>query len=195
MKTKLISTVAAASMVMLFALPANVDAQSRGSRSRGPVVAQRGPAPRAVARPPVRIQNVRPVVRVSRPPVRVYRPPVRSSFSLGFSYGYPAYGYGYGSGYPAYGYGYSNRYPYPSGGYYGARPYGALRIVDAPRSAAVYADGYYVGIVDDFDGIFQSLDLTTGPHQIEVRVPGYPSIVADVYIQPGRTLTFRARMQ
>ena len=57
----------------------------------------------------------------------------------------------------------------------------------------MFADGYYVGIVNDFDGVFQHLNLEAGPHRIEVRVPGYDDAVEfDVFIQPGRTITFRA---
>jgi hypothetical protein len=68
-----------------------------------------------------------------------------------------------------------------------------LRITDAPRDAQVFADGYYVGIVDDFDGVFQHLNLEAGPHHIEVRFPGYAdAIVFEVVIQPGRTITYRA---
>ena len=38
-----------------------------------------------------------------------------------------------------------------------------------PRDAAVYVDGYYAGIVDDFDGVFQRLTLEVGPHRIELE--------------------------
>jgi hypothetical protein len=95
----------------------------------------------------------------------------------------------YGSG-GAYPYGYTPR------GYFDPIPgrlYGGLRITDAPHEAQVFADGYYVGIVDDFDGVFQHLNLEAGPHHIEVRLPGYNDAVEfDVAIQPGRTTTFRA---
>jgi len=56
----------------------------------------------------------------------------------------------------------------------------------------VFADGYYVGIVNDFDGIFQHLNLEAGPHQIEIRDPNLPPIAFDVVIQPGQTITYRA---
>jgi hypothetical protein len=129
----------------------------------------------------------RPVViipRVVRPRVVTvvpYRPYFyRPRLSLGVLYGS-------GGAYP---YGYTPR------GYYDPIPgrlYGGLRIKDAPHEAQVFADGYYVGIVDDFDGVFQHLNLEAGPHSIEVRVPGIDeAITFDVVIQPGRTITYRA---
>ena len=37
--------------------------------------------------------------------------------------------------------------------------YGDVRLMVRPRDAAVYVDGYYAGVVDDFDGVFQRLTL------------------------------------
>jgi hypothetical protein len=94
--------------------------------------------------------------------------------------------YGAGGAYP---YGYTPR------GYYDpivGRAYGGLRITGASHIAQIFADGYYVGIADDFDGVFQHLNLEAGPHQIEIREPGLQPIAFDVMIQPGRTITFRA---
>jgi PEGA domain len=109
-----------------------------------------------------------------------YRPYVyHPSFSLGVYYGSGGY-------YP---YGYTPR------GYYEpipGRPYGGVRITGAPRDARVFADGYFVGIVDDFDGIFQHINLEAGPHHIEVEWGGYQPIAFDVYVRPGETTTFRA---
>ena len=129
-----------------------------------------------------------------------YRPYVyRPRFSLPRSYSYP-YGYTYPYGYSPYGYSpyayspYGYGYPAPPG-YINAvpgRPYGGVRIEGAPRDGAVYADGYYVGIVDDFDGAFQHMNLDAGPHRIEIRAPGYPPVEFDVNVQPGQTITYRA---
>jgi hypothetical protein len=143
---------------------------------------------------------------IGRAPYRssyYYRPYYRPGISVGFYAGYPFYGYGYyGSPYGYYSrpygyYGYPYAYGYPAGygyggyGYGGA--YGGVRIQGAPPDAEVLADGYYVGIVDDFDGVFQRLELTPGAHSIEVRAPGLPPTAFDVNIQPGRTVTFHVR--
>lgn len=132
------------------------------------------------------------VPRYNRGPARIiqprivtvvpYRPYVyRPSWSLGEFYGSNGY-YPYGATPRAY---YD---PIPG------RPYGGLRITDMPRDAQVFADGYYVGIVNDFDGVFQHLNLEAGPHHIEILLPGGydPPVAFDVYIEPGRTTTYRA---
>ena len=111
-----------------------------------------------------------------------YRPYVyRPRFGIGVYYGT-------GGSYP---YGYTPR------GYYDPIPgriYGGLRIVDAPREAQVFADGYYIGIVNDFDGVFQHANLEAGSHRIEIEAPGLEPVEFDVMIQPGRTITFNAEM-
>ncbi len=111
-------------------------------------------------------------------------------------YGYRPYGYRSGWSVDLYfgrPYGYADR-PY---GYYSLAPgyvYGSLRIVDAPRNAQVFVDGYYAGVVDEYDGVFQHLNLEPGAHHIEIEVdPGSAPIAFDVRIEPGRTMTFHAR--
>jgi len=122
-----------------------------------------------------------------------YRPYYGYSGYYGYPYGYYPYGFGlsfgFGYGYPGYGYGYG--YPYGGGGYV-VNSYGGVRIEGGPRDAAVYADGYYVGTVDDFDGSFQKLNLEPGAHHIEVaRQGGAPPASVDVNIHPGQTVTYR----
>ena len=124
-----------------------------------------------------------------------YGYPYRSGFSIGigvgFGYGYPYYGYPY-YGYPyAYG-GYPYAYGYP-GGYvaYGGSAYGGIRIEGAVRNAEVYVDGGFAGIVDNFDGTFQRLQLEPGTHSVEIRAPGVPPLNYDVNVQPGQTMTLR----
>mgnify|MGYP002784449151 CR=1 FL=1 len=101
-------------------------------------------------------------------------------------YGYPAYGaFGNGWGMP-YGYGYSG---------YSGNPYGGVRIDLPQRQAEVFVDGYFVGTVDNFDGVRQQANLEAGPHRIEVRDPDHQSLSFDVNVQPGRTVTYRGSMR
>ncbi len=120
------------------------------------------------------------------------------SFGVGFGHG-PLYAHVGYSGYGPYHYG----FPYYGSAYYGTGVYaynaadaytGFLRLKVRPRYAQVYADGYFVGIVNDFDGIFQRLRLEEGPHTIEIRHPGYESMQLDVLIVPGEKVTFEGDM-
>lgn len=110
----------------------------------------------------------------------------------------PSYWYwaplGWGVGYWSY---YDPFYagPYGYGGYgYGpdARYYddtGSVRLKVTPREAQVLVDGYFVGVVDDFDGTFQRLRLEEGPHTIQVRLAGFQPLDFPVYVTIDRTLT------
>ena len=183
---------AASAATLVAASPSPAAAQRRGAPGRaasGPVVGHAVPRTRI---------GPRGIVPRGVAPYRPYFYGPR--YSLGFYYGYPYgyYGYPYSYGYaPFYGYapyGYPGYgYALPPAGYYApvaGRAYGGVRIVDGPPDAEVYADGYYVGIVDDFDGVFQHLNLTAGPHHIEIRAPGWPASVAfDVNVPPGQTLS------
>jgi hypothetical protein len=70
---------------------------------------------------------------------------------------------------------------------------GGVRVLGAPRSAQVFVDGAYAGIVDDYDGTFQQLNLEAGANHIEVRAPGVPPLQYDVNVQPGQTLQVHVR--
>jgi len=105
------------------------------------------------------------------------------NFSIYFGIGN---GYLYGSPYAGRVYGYAGPRSYGSRVYYGD-----LRLQVRPRNAAVYVDGYYAGIVDDFDGVFQRLTLEVGPHEIELDAPGLAPQVFDVYVDPAQTVNLR----
>jgi PEGA domain len=49
----------------------------------------------------------------------------------------------------------------------------AVRLLVTPKTASVYVDGYYAGVVDDFDGVMQSLPLSPGGHDITLFLEGY----------------------
>jgi hypothetical protein len=74
------------------------------------------------------------------------------------------------------------RYPYA---YYGRYDDEASVRIEVPqRETEVYVDGYYAGIVDDFDGIFQRLRVEPGEHEIGLYLPGHATLIERVYLQP-----------
>jgi len=158
-----------------------------------------------------------PRVAVPRPPdvpiggswqTRQYYPPAYYDRWIRHNYrwsplSYAPWGLIYGSA------GYSN-YGYYSYGGHGAWPYGVgqwpwdrssaydtggIRLRVRPRDAQVFVNGYYAGLVDDFDGNFQQLRLEQGGHKIEVRMPGFENLQLDVHVQPNRTITIREELR
>lgn len=126
---------------------------------------------------------------------RYYDPWGYGGFGLGYFYYSP---WAWSPGY-SYGYGYGGA---PYGGYYAGQHYGAgdfdtgsVKLKVKPRDAEVFVDGYYAGVVDDFDGALQSLKLDAGAHTIEIRKPGLESLRFDVRVQPERSITFRGEMK
>jgi len=113
-----------------------------------------------------------------------YSPYGFGGYGLDPGFGFPYYGdptdpYAYGAGYGSY----SNRV-------YSGQGQGALKLKVKPRDAKVYVDGYYVGLVNQFDGMLQKLSLNGGSHKVEVKADGYETAEFDVLITPGQTLTF-----
>jgi hypothetical protein len=70
-------------------------------------------------------------------------------------------------------------------------PSGSLRLNVEPKTAQVFVDGYYAGVVDDFSGRFQRLNVRLGPHHVEVRAPGYEPLHLDVNIVSHHTMVYR----
>ena len=64
-----------------------------------------------------------------------------------------------------------------------------------PGDAQVYVDGYFSGLVDDFDGMFQKLNLEVGVHHIEVRADGYETLALDVRIEFDQTVTYKGELK
>ena len=146
-------------------------------------------------------------------------------YGYGYGYGYPWYPYGFGLsvafGYPygpyggCCGYGYGGYHHGHTGGY--AQPYdpdddaqadqqasqpavrrvptGSVRLRANPKEARVYVDGALVGIVDDFDGLTDHLQIAAGTHQLELRAPGFESYTTDISVRAGRTVTERASLR
>jgi hypothetical protein len=134
-------------------------------------------------------------------------------------YYYPGYGryywpgYGFGLGYLAYDPFWFDPYydPYYSGGgYYGggggsggygyqgsraSLDSGGLRLKIKPREGKVYIDGYFVGAVDSFDGLFQKLDLEAGGHRVEIRADGYEPLQFEVLITARESVTYKGELK
>ena len=175
-------------------VPRTDEPRTAVSRSRADVSG--GTATRAVPRP-------RDTVIVNRPRTTVIYSPTRRIYN-NYYYYYPRHRYPYGYGSFGIGYFYYDPYVWAPGPtiYYNGYNYGyghgyavgELRLQVRPRHAEVYVDGYYAGIVDDFDGIFQGLRLEEGEYRIEIVAPGYEPIDFDVRIQGGRKISYRGEL-
>lgn len=177
---------------------------SGGSRARGSGGSTRsGSGGSAVDRGGSRSNEGNPVIGSATERTRpYYRPGGHSYYPYDpyYLYGYGAFGLGsfyydpFWWGYPYGGYG------YPYGGYYdrdelqdGVK--GGLKLKVSPEDAEVHVDGYYVGRVDEFNGVFQRLNLLAGPHRLEIRAPGYETLTVDVQVQPRETISYHGALQ
>lgn len=128
----------------------------------------------------------------TRGPAAEPRGHTRYSYRSAPGRGWPVFRY-HVPRYPAYdrhGYIHLQGYDYPRYHYdHGAYDtHASIRLLVEPREAEVYVDGYYAGVVDDFDGIFQRLHVTPGPHDITLRLPGLRAWSIEVYATPDRTV-------
>ena len=93
-------------------------------------------------------------------------------------------------------YGYQYPYPRPYGyGYRGYEPEASVRLEVKPKEAEVYVDGYYAGVVDDFDGTFQRLRVEPGEHEIELWLDGYRTVRQKVYLTQDNTFRVKYQME
>jgi hypothetical protein len=149
------------------------------------------PTGQAVRRPPGSYPGYRPPGHYPGYYPPYYRPYYPNYWGAGWYYPWGVGAWGFYAGWPYWGY----------GGYYGpsyAYVYsdiGSLRLLVKPREAHVYVDGYYVGIVDEFDGTFQRLELPEGPHRIEVRLDGFATLTYDVRVIVNHTIKLRGVLQ
>lgn len=175
-------------------------AQPRGGRPQGGNPRTGTAVPRGAGQPAPRAGG-RTVYVQPRPGNRYYFNGPRAyaypyafgamGWGLGYYYNdpyawYPGDPWRYGYAAPGYGYAYQ-------GGAYGY-DVGRLRLQVQPRHAEVYIDGYYAGIVDDFDGRFQGMSLESGGYGVEIALPGFEPLQFDIRITPGRTTTYRGEL-
>ncbi len=86
-------------------------------------------------------------------------------------------------------------YPYPYGRYRLADPESGVRVLVTPKEAAVYVDGYYAGVVNDFDGFLQRLRVPPGEHEIALHLDGYRTVRQKLYLPPNSTYKLRYAME
>ncbi len=116
----------------------------------------------------------------------------------GYLGGYYPWGYGgLGLGYGGYYGGFYDPWMYDPGyaTNWGYGYQGSIRLKISPRNAEVYVDGYFAGEVDQYDGVFQKLNLDAGPHRIEIREEGFDALSFEVRIQPDRKITYRGELK
>jgi hypothetical protein len=110
-------------------------------------------------------------------------------FGSPFLYDPLFYGVGWSQWYPY-------PYPYPPPYYYGRRAdVSEARLEIKPKNAQVYLDGYYVGVVNDFDGAWQRLDMPSGEHEITVYLEGYQTYRQRTFFRPGQDYHFKAILE
>ena len=76
----------------------------------------------------------------------------------------------------------------------GLRASGDVRVLATPKQAEVFVDGFYAGVVDDFDGIFQGLHTTPGGHAITLHLEGYRTVTQNIYVTPDSTFKLHLTM-
>jgi hypothetical protein len=116
---------------------------------------------------------------------------------------YPGFYFGLGGFYGPYYYSpwfYSSFYwgapYYPYGYYFDYGPGGAsLKVEVKPKTAEVYIDGHLAGIVDQFDGMFQSLPVEPGGHEITIYQEGFRSIRQQLYLSAGSTFRMKGALE
>jgi hypothetical protein len=115
----------------------------------------------------------------------------------GYYGGYYANPFWFGPAYdPWYGFGYQYPYGYPPYPYrYSYDPGGEIRVEVTPKQAEVYVDGYYAGIVDDFDGVFQRLPVEPSEHEIALYLDGYRTVHQKIYVTPRNTFKLKYAME
>ena len=86
-------------------------------------------------------------------------------------------------------------YPYYGGYAVGVRPSADVRVIATPKQAQVYVDGFYAGVVDDFDGAFQRLHTSPGGHAITVHLEGYRTVTQNIYVTPESTFKLQLTME
>ena len=86
--------------------------------------------------------------------------------------------------------------PYAWGpyGYAYANDNAEVRVLAMPKDAEVFVDGYYAGVVDNFNGAFQRLNVRPGGHEFVLYRDGFQTVHQTLYLQPGSTFKLQDTM-
>jgi len=76
-----------------------------------------------------------------------------------------------------------------------AAPDAAVKFEVKPKQAQVYMDGFYAGIVDDYDDWYQRLYTAPGPHEITLFLDGYRTHTQRAYLAPDHTFKVKFQME
>ncbi len=72
---------------------------------------------------------------------------------------------------------------------------GSARLQVTPRNTQVYIDGYFVGVVDNFDGNLQRLNVEAGEHELQLYLEGHRPFTQKVLFGRGTTVKLLHTMQ
>jgi len=170
------------------------------------------PAPpaRSAMRPPASAAIIRPERPASPRPTGPTIPPAPTPVPSPFAASPSTYAPHYTSplpdrrhlfrGFSPFSFGYGYAAPYPAGvAAPESAPHdspidqrdtsGSIYLDVEPRTAQVYVDGFYIGILDDFSRM--GVRLQAGRHWIDVRASGYEMLTIPVNISAGQPARFR----
>lgn len=128
---------------------------------------------------------------------------------VGGGFGYPGYGFGFYGQYPWGWYGPYGGYGWGGWGWGGWGGYGwgypyydyylaGARIEALPKeakTAEVYVDGVQAGLIDDFDGWWQTLNLSPGEHELAIFLEGFKTERRRLYFSAGTTAHIKLTME
>jgi len=87
-------------------------------------------------------------------------------------------------------------YRSPFWNYYPYNEFNAsARIEVTPKETEVYVDGSFAGVVDDFDGYWQRLNLIPGEHVITLYLDGYRTVRYERYFSPHSGQSIKGEME
>lgn len=72
---------------------------------------------------------------------------------------------------------------------------GRLVLDVQPASAQIYADGYYIGMSEDFSAARGGGMLEAGTHRLDVSADGFEPQAVDLRLSPGQPVTYRATLK